>query len=750
VNLMTQILAKFGLQPLSSAPTDSTISVAHASAGELNMSGSGVAAGTRAAVDFSAAPTGTQIVRSFATVSRVLRCLLWLIVLADCGVAAASTSPKHAAPTHPDIVLITLDTTRADRMGFLGSERGLTPNLDALARKAMVFSFAYAHVPLTTPSHAAIFTGTYPQFNHVNYMGDPLNADIPFLPDILHRNGYRTAAFVGALALDPRRLAPGFERGFDIYDAGFHRRGPGEDRYHSLERRGGEVVDRALAWLNKRPAGPFFLWVHLYDPHDPYDPPEPYKTRYQTEPYDGEIAYIDSVVAKLLAGLRTHGLSDSSLIAVMADHGEAFGEHGENHHGIFLYDETIHVPLLLKVPGQRSARRVETRIGLVDVAPTILHAVNLPVPSAMQGESLLGFLKPDQGEDLNQPNHLNLQHPVYAESSYGHLSFGWSKLQAWRTTKYLYIEAPERELYDQSLDPLAARNLAFDSKAVVDTAAAQVAEFYEKTKGGVGERKQLNLEQAESLQALGYLSSESGTSSDTDNESGPDPKQRIGIANLLYQALVDMENERYQEAVPTLEQVLEQEPNTPIALLQLGRAYMALKMYQKAVPPLRSLVEIKPEDVFARYEFGCALVKTGNWTEAMPHFEAAVSQMTGSAMMHFYLALVYQRTSRIPEAMKEFQSALRLDHNNFPANLLLGRLLVMEQRASDALPYLRRATRLHPDSIDAHQFLAEVYGKIGQPGNARREVAEAERLKSEGGSRLGTPEHGPSGVVKQP
>src|SRR5229473_5267988 len=212
--------------------------------------------------------------------SRILGYLLALILLAECCWAIASPRSKATALTRPNILLITLDTTRADRMGFLGSERGLTPNLDALARQSAVFSRAYAQVPLTTPSHATILTGTYPQFSHVNYMGDPLDKALPYLPDILHKNGYRTAAFVGALVLDPKKLAPGFERGFDVYDAGFHRRRSGEDHYHSLERRGEEVVSRALAWLNKRPTGPFFLWVHLYDPHDPYSPPEPYKTRY--------------------------------------------------------------------------------------------------------------------------------------------------------------------------------------------------------------------------------------------------------------------------------------------------------------------------------------------------------------------------------------------------------------------------------------------------------------------------------------
>ena len=679
--------------------------------------------------------------QSFSTAAKgqILHQVLLLLWLAPFSFPVDAPHPRVAASRHPNVILITLDTTRADRMGFLGSNRGLTPNLDALARESAVFTHAYAHVPLTTPSHATILTGTYPQFNHVNYMGDPLSKDLPFLPVILHNNGYRTAAFVGALVLDPKKLAQGFDRGFDMYDANYHRRRPGEDHYQSLERRGGEVVNRALGWLEKRPSGPFFLWVHLYDPHDPYSPPEPYKTRYHAEPYDGEIAYTDSAVAKLLAELRKQGLFDSSVIAIMADHGEAFGEHGEKHHGIFLYDETIHVPLLIKTPGQRFAKKIAIRVGLIDVAPTILQAAHLPVPPAMQGESLVSFLKADQTGATDEPDGSNLRRLAYSESSYGHLSFGWSKLQAWRTGKYLYVEAPQRELYDQSMDSAEVHNLAPDSKAIVDTVAAQVTEFYGKTKGGSLERRQLDMDQAESLHALGYMGSDSGTSSNTDHDGGADPKERIEVANLLYDALVDMENEQFREAVPILEQVLKQEPNTPIASLHLGRAYMSLKEYQKAVMPLAHLVEEKPDDAFARYELGCALVKTGHWEEATPHFEAAVSHMTASAMMHFYLALVYQRNSRVPEAAKEFRSAVSLDAENFPANLLLGRLLVAQKQAAEALPYLRTATKLRPDSIDAHGSLSDAYSALGQEVNASREFAEAERIRLQGGSRLGTP-----------
>jgi arylsulfatase A-like enzyme/Tfp pilus assembly protein PilF len=668
----------------------------------------------------------------------VIRRGLCLMFVAACAPAAVSVSSKTTASPHPNIVLITLDTTRADRMGFLGSQRGLTPNLDALARHAIVFSRAYAQVPLTTPSHAAILTGTYPQFNHVNYMGDPLGKGLPFVPEILHRNGYKTAAFVGALVLDPTKLAPGFDRGFDHYDAGFHRRRPGEDNYHSLERRGAEVLNRAVTWLSKHPTGPFFLWVHLYDPHDPYTPPEPYRTQYKAEPYDGEIAYTDSIVGKLLSELRTRGLFDGSLIAIMADHGEAFGEHGEKHHGIFLYDETIHVPLMFKLPRQNSGTKVETKVGLVDVAPTILRAAHLSVPEVMQGQSLSHFMTPDKVVRSNEHDDSSSQRAIYSESGYGHLSFGWSVLKAWRAGNYLYVDAPERELYDQTADPGATHNLAPDSRAVTDTAAAQMAEFRRQTVGESLEKTQLTIEQTESLHALGYMGSDSAASDHANDEGGADPKQRIAIANLLYEAMVDTENERYLEAVPMLEEVVKQEHQALSAYLLLGRAYVSLKEYRKAIAPLQHVIETTPDNSLARYELGCALVKTGQWNEAAPQFEAAVSEMNSSAMMHFYLALVYQQTSRNDEALAEFKSALRWDPKNFPANLLLGRMYIKQQKAAEALPLLQKAAALRPDAIDPHRLLADAYTQLGREESARRELSEAERIQAQGGSRLGS------------
>src|SRR6266849_367148 len=335
-------------------------------------------------------------------------CVLWLVAGAMAGTAR---------PQPPNVVLITLDTVRADRVGFLGSQRGLTPNLDALARQSVVFTHAY------------------PQFHQVNDFGVPLATDVPYAPDILRARGYHTAAFIGSLVLDPTaRSAPGFDRGFDTFDAGFHRRHPGENRYQAIERRGGEVVAHALAWLSLHPRGPFFIWVHLYDPHDPYDPPDPYKSRYASAPYDGEIAYADSAVGKLLSQMRLRGLYDGALIAVMADHGEALGEHGEDTHGIFLYDETIHVPLLFKLPAERAAgKRIDGRVQLVDVLPTILKASRIAAPEEMQGQSLLAMLKPPAAKPgTSKEPTAPLDRPAYAESDDPHRTVGWSSSRALR------------------------------------------------------------------------------------------------------------------------------------------------------------------------------------------------------------------------------------------------------------------------------------------------------------------------------
>jgi arylsulfatase A-like enzyme/Flp pilus assembly protein TadD len=649
---------------------------------------------------------------------------LWALLL--CISSALSFA---AAAPRPNVILITLDTTRADRMGFLGSTRGLTPNLDAMAKQGVVFSTAYSHVPITTASHTTILTGTYPQFNHVNDFGIRLSPRLPYLPDLLHQYGYHTGAFVGSLILDPLDgTAPGFDRGFDIYDAGFHLRRHGEDRYQTVERRAGDVVQHALAWLSQLQDGPFFLWIHLYDAHDPYDPPEPYKSRYSSQPYDGEIAYADSAVGKLLDALRKHGLYDETMIAVMADHGESLGAHGESTHGIFLYDETLHVPLLIKLPLNRSAgKRIETRVGLVDVAPTILQESGIVVPKDVQGESLSRMLKPapPAGRDvLATPE----DRPAYAETDYPHRAFGWSSLRALRAGKYLYIQAPERELYNQITDPAATRNLAADTKAVADTLGFKLDEFRQKTGQTLVELAKPDAEQVQKLQALGYVASDSTVTHDDKMPSGVDPKTKIEVSNLLHDAMFDVEDARYEEAVPLLERVLKEQPGIPVANMQYGMAQARLKNYDKALGALQKAVKLLPDNGMGHYELGLALFETGDWKGAAPEFEASVARAPRWADAHFSLAAVYARIDRVPEALTELDTTLGLTPDHYRANLLRGRILSLQGNPAGAIVNLEKAAQVQPDSREAHLFLADAYAQLGRTFDAQRELGAAQSL----------------------
>ena len=653
----------------------------------------------------------------------------WLLLLSFFFVWRLNGFAGVAA--RPNVVLITLDTTRADRMGFLGSQRGLTPNLDALARQSAVFTRAYSQVPLTTPSHATILTGTYPQFHQVKDFGVQLSEDLPYLPAILRAQRYHTAAFVAAIVLDPQaRLAPGFERGFDLYDAGFSVFQPGLDRYQTAERRGEEVVAHALAWLNKSSAGPFFLWVHLYDPHDPYDPPEPFKSQYASAPYDGEIAYEDSAIGKLLDHLRARGLYDNSVIAVMSDHGEALGEHGEDTHGIFLYDETIHVPLVLKLPGQRNAgKKIADRVGLVDVLPTVLQAAGIEIPKDVQGESLVGMMtRPERpgneaGNAAPAPDR-----PSYSETDYAHHSFGWSSLQALRSGKYLYIQAPRRELYDEQADPKEQNNRAPTSSATADTLASQLASFQRKTtSSNTGPKTLLDADQQEKLGALGYVGGGANSLTSADSE-GADPKDKIAVANLIHKTKLLQEEQRYQEVVPLLEQVISQEPKAGLAYRQLGQCYMSLKEFPKAVAAFRKAVELSPESVATRSQLGVALFATGDFAAAVPLFEEVVASRPDWPEGHFSLATAYSRSDRIPQAITEYEKVIKIDPNSFPAYLFLGRILYLNGNAAGALPKLKKAVALNPNGPVPHSFLADAYDSLGRKLDAKRERAKAEQL----------------------
>jgi arylsulfatase A-like enzyme len=561
------------------------------------------------------------------------RTLLLLVLLGPVAPAA------WAAP--PDVVLVTLDTVRADRMGFLGSSRALTPALDALAREGVVFEQAFAQAPLTTVSHATILSGTHPPFHGVRDFGMPLAADVHWLPALLREKGGRTAAFVASMVLDPKGpIAPGFDRGFDVYDAGFKRRRDGADPYATKERRGQEVVERALAWLDRRPAGPVFLWVHLFDAHDPYEPPPPFAARFAKEPYDGEIAAVDAAVSRLLAGLRERRLLDGALVVVAGDHGESLGEHGEATHGVFLYDATIRVPLVVRLPRAEGAgRRVASRVGLVDLAPTVLEVLGVAPPPGMQGRSLLGLVRgAREGERVS-----------YAESEYPHRVFGWSALASWRFGRFLFIEAPRRELYD-SIDDRATRNLAGEKSDVADAMAAELEKARRAWTGASARDTSTppDAELVERLVALGYAAAP--TTGLPAPASRVDPKDKIEVTNLLHDASLAAEEGLWEKAIALYERV----------------------------------VATDPQIFTARLELGLALARRGRWERALPHLKTVAEREPGFADARFTLGLAYASLGRREEAVLELRAALAADPQHRKASELLKQLL--EAGAAPAPP----------------------------------------------------------------
>jgi arylsulfatase A-like enzyme/Flp pilus assembly protein TadD len=634
-----------------------------------------------------------------APMTRRLACIVWLTVWLT---ASALGVPAPAPPisSHPNIILITLDTTRADRMGFQGSKLGLTPNLDALALDSAVFTHAYAQAPLTPTSHASILTGTYPQFHQVYDFQRPLAADLPYAPAILRSQGYHTAAFIGAIVLNPDpTYAPGFDRGFDTYDAGFHKEGPAADRYRTVQRRGDEVVAHALAWLNKHPKGPFFIWIHLYDAHD--------------------------------------RLYDAAIMAVTADHGESLGAHGEDTHGIFLYDETIQVPLLIKLPIKRHANatgtRIDNRVELVDILPTLLQEVRIEIPKAVQGESLLALIQMKMKAEGDPAVEAWHDRAAYAQSDVPRIEFGWSAEQSLRAGKYLYIQAPRRELYDQAADPKADHNLASSSAAVADTLASELRTFRQRTTSQrEAPKPALDPTAQQKLGALGYMASGGNVSegSGADQAAAVDPKDKIEIADLIHRAFLLADDHRDQEAIPLLQQLIAKDPDAPFAYALLGQCFLSLKQYSQAVPLLRKAVYMRQDMTISHFHLAAALVETKDFDGAADELEVVVARMPEFEEAHQMLETADVQAGRIPEAIKECEKVLESDPNDYGTNLLLGRVLVSTGDPRAALPKLKKAAALEPKAPEPHKFLAEAYTQLGQRTDVAREQAAVKRLSA--------------------
>ena len=544
--------------------------------------------------------------------------------------SVALVFPATAA-TPPNIILITLDSVRADRVG---RPQGLTPSFDDLAKQSIVFQRAYSQTPGTVSSHATILTGLYPQTHRVNDLGSPLAASTPYLPDLLRSHGYRTEAIVGSVLLDPRSgMAPGFDRGFDEYVAGFQPFTTGKDGVST--RSADAVIAHVIQWLTRDTNRAFFLWVHLFDAHAPY-----------SSSYDRGVGRDDAAMGKLLNALHSKKLFDDAIIVVAADHGESLGSHGEETHGVFLYDETVHVPLLLKLPqNQMAAKQVKGRVRLLDIAPSILEAAGIPVPSQMQGQSLLRIAKTTPDADQ----------AVYSRSDYPHDAYGWSPLESWRAGKYLYIRAPKPELYDLIADPAATHNLAQTSKATLDTMAAQLAAFSSHF-GVAGNPTALSSSEMQKLASLGYVGMQK-SSVPVSAAAGMDPKDQIATANQVNGAMSNLMVVKVETALPVLQRATASQPGAYLAHYGLGLALMQQQKYPTAIEHLHQAIELQPDSAWAHYEMGACLVKTGDFKTAAVHLELASARLPQFREVHLLLAQCYEHLGQSKAAQVEIDKA---------------------------------------------------------------------------------------------
>lgn len=690
-------------------------------------------------------------------------------LLARCAAAAlvlvcACSGP---GPRPRGVLLLTLDTTRADQLGAWGSSSGATPHLDSLAARGTAFLDATTSSPLTRPAHASLLSGVTPLRHGVrDNLGHRLPDSVPTLAERLAPEGYRALAVVaaGVLARDS-----GLDRGFERYD---------DDLGGRPERTADEVAERAIAWLADVGEGPFLAWLHFYDPHLPWEAGPEWTRRFPDDGYAAEIARMDAAVGRVLAALRSSGRLDSTLVVAVADHGEGLGEHGEPDHGVFLYQSTLHVPLIVWLPGAAAPGRVPALVRDVDVVPTVLEALGLPVPDELDGRSLLPAISGgDPGERT-----------AYAESFYARNHYGWASLRALRDERYKYVESPRPELFDLERDPAETRNLAAEQQGRVAAMAERLASLTANETGS--SRAAPDRDAVERLRALGYV----GTAlPETGGDEGPSPRDRVAslalFAEVVPPTLACLARRDCDAShVASLERVLEAEPRyveghvlRSKLLARLGRTEEATRAIEEAlrlnpedtasladladlraaagdladglealaaaralspadgdlvsrqarllraggrddeaIALLREFVAAHPEEPLARYELGCVLLERGDADAAEPLIRRAFEAAPGLDKVHYNLALLAEARGDRKAAREHYRDEVAARPDNFEAWTNLG-LLELESGAHEAAAEAaRRVIELEPRLFAGPWLLARA--RLAATGRADAEV----------------------------
>jgi arylsulfatase A-like enzyme/Tfp pilus assembly protein PilF len=610
----------------------------------------------------------------------------------------ATSTPPGA---RPNVLLITIDTLRADRVGCYGYARAFTPMLDGLAARGVRFVTAIAHVPLTAPSHASMLTGRTPLGHGMRDNGGfVLPEKVRTLAEDFKAAGYHTGAFVSGFPLS-RRF--GLDRGFESYDDHLPR-GSDPRRTAYVERTADRTTDAALKWLEtagKEPApAPWFAWVHYYDPHAPYEPPGSFGSRFASSPYDGEIAFVDEQLGRLLAVAEAKGPKGSALVLVTADHGESLGEHGEDTHGIFIYDSTLRVPWIMAGPQIEAGRVVSTVARGIDIAPTLLDYAGLAARPEMEGRSLRRTAAGEALEDA----------PAYAESLHAQLQYGWAPLHALRTDRFKLIDAPRAELYDLKSDGSETEDRSHEDGARLETLRKELQRIMATTTPVAAQA--IDAETAERLGALGYLGG--GVTGAAPVATGRDPKDGIRLATRLGRNGMSVARTEPEKAIRELTALLAEDPGMLVALRTRAVAYQTAGQYEPAIRDLRALEERGALTAEDSVVLGDNLRLAGRTAEAVAVLERTAKKNPKFAEPWLSLAALCVKQNRTADAASAYEKVLAITPDQAEALRGLGDLALMRGDVEEAAKRYARVVETDPGDAGALSKLGVTRMRLGR------------------------------------
>ncbi|GAB4123980.1 MAG: hypothetical protein Kow001_21150 [Acidobacteriota bacterium] len=661
-------------------------------------------------------------------------CLFALSFLTAC--TAAPVPPEPASPpsaaVRPNVLLISIDTLRADHLSCYGNTRIHTPALDRLAAEGILFERAFTPVPITLPAHASLLTGTYPLAHGVrDNSGFVLPDAAETLAEALRREGYATAAFVGSFVLDSRF---GLDQGFSHYFDDFQTETLDLVRQNIQEHPAEMVLQRARESLEphlRTPSGAtrppesgssrWFVWIHLFDPHAPYAPPETFRPPANVTPYEAEVLYVDRQLGGFLDVLCNRPDWAQTLVILTSDHGEGLGAHGEDTHGIFLYDSTLHVPLIFRLPGgSHGGQRVARQVRLIDVFPTVLQILGLPPSPVVQGEGLAASWLGRGSADLD----------LYCETLMPQLSYGWSALSGLRSRQRKFIDAPRPELYDLEADPGELHNLAEASQADLNRLRQEKNRLRDLYSAATADSALRSVDAAttERLRSLGYVGVSAGTRL-SPAPAGADPKDKIAVFNRIWEAQAAAEAGEITRSIQILDQIIAAEPDLFVARSLQSLNHLRQGRPQLALANLEAAARLRPEDPGSHLYLGMTYLQVGRPLDAVREFELTLGLEPANLAALNNLAAAYVQLGRREDAARIFQRVLEQQPQDVAALVNLGVIRMLQERPREALPFFQRALELQPDLPQVHNNIGLILLGEGRTAEAIRSFEQALRLQ---------------------